>query len=153
MLKDSGIFIKRNDFLSQGIIVYEDTYGNSVFMKREQEKDREGFVAKFRPSDKNVKAESIHVGVPIKSTDEGTMLHLDYLDGVIHDGEDVKAGISMFTELVQRWINLMYDIRFMQSNNKFLLRTNDGCTEDDICRFKLMQLGQYEELKAIMELV
>lgn len=153
MLKDLGINIKKNDFLNQGIVIYEDSYGNSVFMKREFGDNKEGFVAKLRPADKNVKAESIHVSVPVADDEMGTNLQLHFLDGQQHNGEDMSSAIRMFTEVMQRWINIMYDIRFMQTDNKMLLRANQNLSEEDVCRYKLMQLGEYEELQSLNNLI
>lgn len=134
------ITLRKNTLMRDGICIYEDEYGNSVFMQKDTTKDYSfDFVAKLRFKDKNVKAKPLNISIPIKEGDEdGAMLHLDYLDGVEHSGEDIDSAIEMYTLIVQRWINLMYDMVALKPS---LAMHDEGRAKE--C---LEKLAEYEEL-------
>ncbi len=155
-LSNKGISVRKNTFTTDGIIIYEDRYGNSVFCQRENT-DKEGtydFKARVRFSDKNVKAETIHISIPIEEGIEGQNLKLNYLDGRVHDGEDVAAAIEMYTFILQRWIDLMYDISFLQTDARVLARAaglgTDKMSLESVAKAKLDQISEYEEISDVI---
>ncbi|MBP3279392.1 MAG: hypothetical protein J6M44_10600 [Butyrivibrio sp.] len=130
------IKLRKSNLMGDGICIYEDQYGNSVFMKKEDSKDSgEEFVAKLRFKDKSIKAKPITVTVPVKDDEMGTMLHIDYLEGE-KAGDEIDSAIDMFTKVMQRWINLMYDIA--------MLRAPSSGEAD--AKARLEKLSKYEEL-------
>ena len=136
--------LSSNEFIDKGICKYIDAYGNTAFMKRTSD----GFTAKIRFANSNIKASPLNILVPpvAENGEDGTYLHLDYLDGIDHNTDDVNAGISEFTELIQHWIQMLYDIKFMDFNNNILKRANTNASLEDIYMHKISLLQQYEEL-------
>nr|WP_297765934.1 hypothetical protein [uncultured Butyrivibrio sp.] len=151
-LESRGISVRKNTFTNDGIIIYEDRCGNSVFCQRENidKKGTYDFKARVRFADKNVKADTIHISIPIEEGVEGQSLKLNYLDGRVHDGEDVAAAIEMYTFVLQRWIDLMYDISFLQTDvrvhAKALGLDDSKATLEEIAKAKLDQISEYEEI-------
>ncbi len=152
MLKDLGITLKKSAFYQEGICIYEDNYGNSVFCQRE-ESDRpneQKFKARLRFADKDVKADTLHITVPVIDGSEGQSLHLDYKPGTDLDREDIQAGIKLYTFSVQRWIDIMYDILFSRADSSILQQANPGASKEDVAREQLSRLSEYEELNDIV---
>lgn len=133
-----------NRFLNDGICRYKDEYGNILFLKRGEEHN---FVASIRFANKNVTASPVYIEVPIVNP-EGTMLHLEYKDGIDHqEDEDVKCAISGCSDIITKWINMMYDLIFSVADAGFITKANDGrVSTEDIAKEKFARLSQYEEL-------
>ncbi len=130
-----------NDFTNTGICRYKDEYGNHAFMKR---KDK-GFVAKLRFNNAKIKATPMNI-VLGDDQKEGEYLHLDYDSTVNLEDIDIKTGLEGFTELTQKWINMLLDIAYYGTNNQFIKKAT-GLEEDDIYSRKLEMISVYEELK------
>lgn len=150
--KDKMFQINSNQFITNGICKYEDEYGNTAFFRRDNEKE---FTARLRFHNKNVQASSLHITLPIPENDKngGIYMKLDYLDGIPHEDEDITEGISEFTALVQKWISMLMDIQYMECNNGFLMKANEGVSIEDIYFHKLNLLSQYEELKPVLSAI
>ena len=143
MLKDHGYSLKKNTFAQDGICIYEDGFGNTVFCKNESDDAGYRFTAKLRFADENVKAEPLHISIPMVDDSEGANLHLDFLDGKEHGGEDIQGAIEMYTFIVQRWIDLMYDIAALRI----------GVQDDKDARKRLDNLADYEEIDEVVRLM
>ncbi len=133
-----------NRFLNDGICKYRDEYGNVLFLKREEEHN---FVASLRFANKIVTASPVYIEVPVVNP-KGTMLHLEYKDGVDHqEDEDIKCAILGSSDIITKWINMMYDLIFSAADANFITKVNDGrVSAEDIAREKFSRLSQYEEL-------
>lgn len=139
------IILTKNDYINTGKCWYEDNYRNTFFMKRTDE----GFTAKVRFANENVKAKPLEIMVP--SNEEGQMLNINYLNGVEDNSIDVKEGITNFTELVQRWINMLLDILLLNANNDLLrARYNCDASDEELSQYKLEKLSEYEELANVI---
>ncbi len=155
-LESRGISVRKNTYTADGIIIYEDRYGNSVFCQRENtdKKSAYDFKARVRFADKNVKADTIHISIPIEEGVEGQSLKINYLDGRVHDGEDVAAAIEMYTFILQRWIDLMYDISFLQTDVRVLAKAiglnDDRASLEGLAKSKLDQISEYEEISDVV---
>ena len=135
------ITLRKNTIMQDGICIYEDQYKNSVFMQKEADKDgRSSFVAKLRFNDKNIKAAPIKLSIPVENDTDGTMLHLDFMDGANREGDDIDCAIDMFTKIMQRWINLMYD----------LAPIHPALASEEAAKDRFEKLSQYEELSDVL---
>lgn len=139
--------ITENTFLDNGICKYEDEWGNNLFMKRKGD----GFVAKLRFADENVKAKPLYYDPHQDPPIDGAYLHLDFLDGRNRDDEELTNAIRGFTEIVQRWIRMLSDIILFGADNEMVKNANPGMTEQGAWETKVMLLQQYEELAPVME--
>ena len=153
MLSEHGITLEKNNFLERGVCTYSDTYGNKVVARREDSDKGEKFCIRLKFADENVKAAPLYVTVPITDGSTGQMLHLDYCDGAVHNGPDIDSAVEMYTFLLQRWIDLMYDINFVHADPKYLLRANEGATMADVAYTKYTYLSKYEELSELIKVI
>ena len=152
MLKDEGINIKKNEFTRTGVVIYEDSFGNTVFCRRESEGDgkSEVFTAKLRFADKDYKTEPLKVSVPVLTGEQGKMLHVDYPEGRSLSEDHAQSGIKMYTFIVQRWIDLLSDIRFLSTDPKIYQRLDKNFTPEVVSQNKYMTISEYEELSEIL---
>ena len=152
MLKDNGIILKKSAFYTEGICIYEDEHGNSVFCKREdnEKPNEQSFKAKLRFANSSVKAGTIHVTVPVIDGTEGQNLSIDYPSGTDLESEDIQAGIKLYTFILQRWIDIMYDILFSKADVELIQRANEGAEKEDVAREQLSRLADYEELSDVV---
>ena len=141
--------LTKNLFLENNKCWYKDEYGNTAIIIRREA----GFTAKIRFVDKTVSAPPLQVNVPAKEGENGAFLKLNYLDGKDNKGVDVSGGIDNFTKLIQRWIDMLYDISFLSTNNAFLQKANENVSEEDIAQYKMQLIGNYEELKPVLNAV
>ena len=141
---ESVITLRKNNLMQNGICIYEDQFGNSVFMQKEDDKKdgTSSFVAKLRFSDKSIKAEPLKVTIPVKDDEMGTMLHLDFHEGQ-RTGEDIDSAIDMYTKIVQRWINLLYDIAILKA----------PLSGESEAKERFDKLSEYDELKEFISLL
>ena len=154
MLKEHGITIVKNTFLADGRVIYEDGFKNRVVARREEAPPgMDKFFIRLMFDDKNIKAAPLYVTIPTKDGESGQMLHLDYLNGHERKGKDIDSGIDMLTLLVQRWINLLYDIKFLQADPKLLQKAYEGATDEDIAYTKYHYISDYEELSELIEAI
>jgi hypothetical protein len=142
--------INQNDFLTQGRVTYIDDCGNTAFFKRDADKPFK-FVGKIRFANKNVSAEPMYVEVPIPDGTLGDTLRMKYKDGIDHHLDaDIAEGIDGFTVLVNRWIDIMYDIIHSTIDQNMLIGylkdSAPGLTDEDVAREKMSRLSLYEEL-------
>ena len=131
--------LTENEFLEKGVCRYEDNYGNRVMMKRGEE----GFVAKLRLRDENIKAEPLRISFPLKG--EGINLQLNQTC----DAEDVKSGIDGFVNLVQYWISMESTIRLFNADNSYF-RNQSDLSDEEIWKAKINALSQFVELKPLI---
>ena len=138
--------LEKNEFIN-GKCWYKDEYGNTAIMIRKET----GFTAKIRFNDKSVTAKPFPVNVP-PDDENGSDLHLDFPPGAL-EKEDIKNGIKNFTSLVQHWIDMLYDIKFLDCSAKFIQNANPGATVDDVNITKMERLSQNEELTPLISSV
>lgn len=141
-----------NEYATKGKCIYEDDYNNRLYVFKKENTSIKGlcFVAKIRFNNKFVKANPITVNVPLNDTN-GANLHLDFLDGVDRtDDEDVKSGIQMTTEIIQRWIMMMMDILFLNIHPELNQQLYPGADEESIAKQKIENLLVYEELNGVV---
>lgn len=143
--------ITENSFTDRGVCKYTDEHNNTAFFRRTDD----GFVGRLRFADEKVTAAPVAVKIPVIDDTEGTKLHLEYLDGKEHKTVDVLMGINGFTELIQRWIYMLYDIKSMEMDNSLLLKVNEcnNITLEDVYMQKLAILEQYEELIPFLQAI
>ncbi|MCR5671455.1 MAG: hypothetical protein K6G10_10655 [Butyrivibrio sp.] len=137
---ETPIMLKKNTLMENGICIYEDLFGNTVFMQKKGDDDKTSFVAKLRFKNEKIKAQPLYITIPVSDDEKGTMLHLDYLDGAEKSGEDIDSAIKMLTQVVQRWINMMYDINAMKI----------GVDSEKTAKERLESLSEYEELSDLV---
>ena len=134
---------------------YKDEYGNTCYMRRSES----GIVAKLRFADKRVTAPSLEISFPPKDDEFGVYLTLscdgeevgqEFLDNL---SDDISTGIQGFTEVLQRWMQMLYDIKFLEFDNSILLGANEGMTIDDVYREKFDRISHYEELAPVVDTV
>lgn len=143
----------KNDYVNSGLCVYEDSYGNRLQMFREKSNDGSvwlnNFTAKLRFKNKNVRADSLKISLPLK--DEGTNLHLDFKDKVDRShNPDVLSAISMITEIIQRWIAMSNDIALLNTPNELIKKNNPLWADDEINKHKMLMLSEYPELQELI---
>lgn len=125
-----------NNFAISGICRYKDEHGNEIKVERQ---DDDGFVAKIKFMNADVKADLLHFKAVYPLEEKGAYINMKYANGATGQEPDVVAGVSGFTEIVQRWIRMMYDIKnFSSSNSKHTWNS------------KLSRLMEYEELEPIL---
>lgn len=136
--------LEKNDFLNSGKCWYRDEHGNTVFMLRKENQ----FTAKIRFNNNLVTAKPLIVNVPPVNED-GASLQMDFPEGAL-EKEDIKSGIEGFTTLVQHWIDMLYDIKLLECNNKWLQNQNPGASEEDVNEYKIQRLIENEELSPMI---
>ena len=137
-----------NRFLDDGVCKYADECGNTLYFRREED----GFVAKIRFCDKNVKSKPLYIKVPVKEGDDGWYLHLDYLNNAV-PSEEVLSGIDGFTQIVNRWIAMLTCIKYVGIDNAFYMNADNKATENDIIRKKMSMISEYEELFPVFDAI
>ena len=146
-IKDGGVILSKNTFMKNGICEYSDVYKNVVFAKR-LENDR--FVVKLRFANKDITSNPIYVDPHNLDESDGTYLHIDCKNGASQDSEENQSGIQMLTFIIQRWIGMFKDIRFLQTDNEMLMRMNKELSVEDIYAYKVSNLTEYEELNDVI---
>ena len=126
----------KNLYTENGRCVYEDAEHNSVFVKRTEE----GFVIKLRFNDKNIKTKPLYINIPIKNDEEGSSLHVDYPSYIDYSAK-IEPIIGRFTELVNRWINMVYDMMILESHKGM---------DSAILSADIEKLKEYEELQGLI---
>lgn len=139
--------LEKNDLLNSGKCWYRDEHGNTAFIVRKEN----SFTAKIRFNDKSVKAKPLKINVPPVNED-GANLQMNFPAGAL-ERKDVKSGIEGFTSLVQHWIDMLYDIKFLECSNEWLVNQNPGASEDDANAFKMQRLAENEELRPMISTV
>ena len=146
-MNDGGIILSKNTFMKNGICEYSDVFKNVVFAKR-QENDR--FVVKLRFANKDITSNPIYIDPHNLGEDDGTYLHIDCKNGASQDSEECKSGIEMLTFVIQRWIGMFKDIKFLQTDNEMLLKMNNELSIEDVYNYKVSNLAGYEELNDVI---
>lgn len=137
--------LTKNEFLEKGKCEYQDQYENIIVVARKE--DNSGFWTRIKFADKRVTAKVINIKMPIEDFSGGNMLHLDYTRDVDLNSPNIQSGIQGLTELIDRWIDMLYDIKRLEMNNAWIIKENPGMTEDNVAQWKLSQLANYEELR------
>ncbi len=140
-------FITENRMLENSTCRYEDPDGNRAYF----EKTEKGFVGRIRFKDKRVRMESLVVEFPIKDM-EGANLNISYHDGISKDEPFIQNGIDGFIVLVQRWIRMCGDIRYLAADLQ-TLQALKGMNEKAINQNRMLAITQYEELHPVVDAV
>lgn len=138
----------KNNFIDGSYCTYVDEYNNKAYMRREN-----GFiVARLRFADATVKADTMHIPFPIGETLKGDTMHLTYSDKRVLDKQEIKSGIDNFTQLINYWINLLYDIKLLDAGSDIIRQISDIGTmnEEQVAEYKLSRLRPYGELKGLL---
>ena len=148
----------KNDYINSGLCVYEDDFGNRLQMFRKKSNDGNewlnSFTAKLRFKDKNVRANSLNINLPVNESDKGVNLHLDFLDKQDKSHTpDVQSAISMITEIIQRWIAMSNDIALFNTPNAVIKTYNPALSESDINKKKIALLTDYPELQDLLSYI
>ena len=141
--------ISKNMFFENNNCNYIDEYQNKVFIRRTED----GFVAKLRFADENIKAAPLNVSLFSGEMKEGDNLHLEFKEHGILEKEDVKKGIGNFTELINYWIKMLYDIKFLDMKDSYFMNANPGITREEIAEHKYSLLLQYKELEVLLKTI
>ncbi len=126
----------KNLYTENGRCTYEDEKNNSVFVKRTEE----GFVIKLRFADKNIKAKPLYVNIPIKNEEKGSSLHIDYPSYIDYMAV-IEPVVNLFTDLVNHWINMVYDMLILESHKGM---------DPAILSTDIEKLKEYEELQGLV---
>ena len=140
--------LEKNNFIDSNSCTYKDEYNNTAFMKREQGK----IVAKIRFSDERIKASAMNIPFPVNSRTEGDTLHLEYPDEKLLTKSNIQDGINNFTQLINYWINMLYDVSLLEASPELFRKANPGNISDEqIAEYKFSRLLPYEELKPVLK--
>lgn len=132
--------LTKNTYIEDGKCWYKDEHNNTVFAKQTEE----GFTARLRFNNKKVSMEPINVKIPLEEDEDGAMLDINVSDEFINNNVDVSEGLKNFTNLVQNWINMSYDIKAFGVNGVI-----SGKNEQETVNLynnSLQKLMIYEEL-------
>lgn len=136
----------KNELINTGKCWYEDEYNNTVFIR----KNNDNFVARIRFNDKNVVAKPFKVCIPLSEDNFGDTLCVDFHNGDVQEREDIKCGIDGFTTLIQKWIQMLYDFKFLDIKNELLKVANPELNDFEINEEKLRRIRQYEEINGLI---
>lgn len=139
--------LEKNNFIEQNTCTYIDQYGNKAFMKRK----KDCIVAKLHFANKKVRAEAMNIKFPIDKDKEGDNIRLYYESEILLQEESVKNAIENFTMLINYWINMLYDINYLEANPAIIQAVNANASVEDISRDKLLRISQYEELGSLLK--
>lgn len=131
--------LANNLYTKNGRCIYEDENNNSIFAKRTDN----GFVIKLRFKNDKIKTKPLYIDIPLKNEDEGTSLHVDYPSFIDYEKE-VSTVIASFTDIVNRWINMVYDMMILESHKGM----DVGILNSDIEKLK-----EYEEMEDIISAI
>lgn len=135
--------LKENNILEDFSCRYEDECGNKLRMARKGA----GFYAKMKFADKNVTLPAVHVDFPIDKSEGGLNIRLHFADGVDHSGDkDVLTALNGLSVMISRWIRLIGDVLDYDI-------ARQGGADEKTTKEILSSLGQYEELKGIIQSV
>lgn len=140
--------LTKNEFVAYGKCWYQDEFGNKAIMIRNDI----GFKCKLRFVNTNVTAQPIQVNVPSGNA-EGVNMHLDYTDNSYMDDISVAKGIEGFTELVQKWVDMLHDVLLLGTDNTPLHAVDKNLTDQDIYAYKINLLQRYEEIYPLLQSV
>ncbi len=126
--------LKKNNYNNNGVCIYEDEAGNSVFCRR----SATGFVSKLRFANTAIKAEPLYTDIPLKEDVAGVRLRINYPNDV--NFEDCQPIINAYGAIVDRWATMCYDLEIMQKRKSL----GQPITED------INELQKYEELNGII---
>lgn len=142
--------LENNNFIDKNSCSYKDEHGNTAYMRREKER----IVAKLRFADQRITTSPMNIPFPVNSGTEGDQLHLEYSDRNILENKDVKDGISNFTQLINYWIHMLYDVALLDANNELFKKANDqSLSAEQIAEYKVSRLLPYKELQPILKTI
>lgn len=139
--------LTENRFLNDGVCKYRDEYGNGIFMKRKGD----SFTGKLRFYNEDVRMDPLTFHPGDAAEQKGVVVNVDYKGNVNRNSADIVNGISGFTNIVQRWVNMFSDIAMFQTDNTILAQAYPDISSKDIWNNKLSRISQYEELKPMLE--
>ena len=128
--------LAKNLYTKNGRCIYEDDNQNSVFAKRTED----GFVIRLRFNDKNIKTKPLYISIPIKEAEEGSSLHVDYPSYVDYETQ-IGSVVGDFTAIVNRWINMVYDMMILESHKGM---------DASILSADAEKLKEYEEMQDVI---
>lgn len=142
--------LENNKLFENGVCTYIDIFGNTVFVKREKEK----ITFRLRFIEYEIKADPFIICFPIDESQNGDTLHLNYSDEEKLKKESVTGAIESFTTLINHWISMQYDINLLDAKNFLFQKANPTINElnsEDISRYKISRLMEYEELREFLQ--
>lgn len=142
--------LENNNFIDKNSCSYRDEHGNIAFMRKEDGR----IVAKLRFADKRIKSSAMNIPFPVNPGTEGDRLHLEYPNEGLLSKKDVKDGIDNFTQLINYWIHMLYDIALLNADNELFKKANGKkYSAEDIARYKISRLLPYKELQPILKVM
>lgn len=148
--------IQKNDFYVTGKVWYKDEYGNRLLMRRDKEKNL--FVAKFRPAESDYSCEPVTVSFPLKESG----VHVK-LTGAEPYPESINEGIINLSEKLNDWILIMQGLANLNIPADLLVKTafseedavsNDSGKLAEIASKAILDdLAEFEELGGLLRKV
>lgn len=139
--------LEKNNFIAQNNCTYIDQHGNKAFMKRK----KDCIVAKLYFFNEKVKADVMYIKFPVDKDTEGDNIKLYYESEELLQEETVKKALENFTMLINYWINMLYDINYLEANAAIIKAVNPNASVEDIGRDKLLRISQYQELGSLLK--
>lgn len=130
--------LTKNLYTKNNTCTYEDEFANSVFIKRTES----GFVSRLRFANENIKAKPIETKIPLDDDFEGADMHLDYRSDVDLESIDIASAIEDYTRLINYWIDLIYDMKILESHKGM---------DEAIYKQDLEKLSSYEEMTEVLK--
>ncbi len=146
--------ITDNQIIKSGKCWYRDEYGNTAFFHKKSNQ----FTARLRFMNPNVKALPITVDVLSQNDDiQGVNLNIEYKNNVDKHTDDIASGIQGFAFLVQKWVDMMHDIEFLEADYNLLAKIvaqnrDKPLTKEELAEFKINLLSEYDELKDLVKI-
>lgn len=140
----SAYILVENDFLYKGVCKYLDGFGNKVVMARSS--DGKGFRAKLILANRSIKAASIVVNLPIPEVQSGNSLRLEYPPETNLDSEDIRSGVTMLQDVIDRWVDLHAAIARLSLQWSVYEKANPGVSREDIAEHRFREIMSFEEV-------
>lgn len=135
--------LTENDILKDFSCRYEDECGNKLRMARKGA----GFYARVKFANENVTLPAVHVNFPLDKSEDGLNVRLNFADDIDHSKDaDVLTAVSGLSAMISRWIRLIGDVLDYDI-------ARQGGADEETTKEILSSLGQYEELKGIIQSV
>ena len=139
--------LTKNDIINTGKCWYTDEYNNTVFVH----KNNLELTLRLRFDDKNMVALPMKVTFPIEEGVDGLYLSLtpesrQYYNSCTDLPQSVTDGIKGFNELLNHWINLMYDIIDLYTVNA----VENAAEREEECKLLFAKLGAHSETMGLI---
>lgn len=158
--------IKKNDFLNNGICVYEDEHGNTILMKRFTDfEEKDGFTARVRFKEGRIIVKADKIEYPLNRESGGMSLNLETPVGYQVTKEESEV-LQAYADKILYWDDMICAIKMLQCEDEYFKNVMcdnaksdeekekfEEMDKDDISEYKLGILSRFEELKDIVSMV